>query len=207
MLRRSCLVSLLMVVSLSSFSNAQKNELGLLLGATVLPDQTITVGSFANNNLKFSKGLTYQATYARRLVDAKVAGLYFELPFMATPNADISSGNPNPPTALASLFITPGVRLKLLPGSGISPWASIGGGYGRFDEGSTLVSGAANPGAKGTNTGVLQYGGGVDVRVFRLIGLRGEVRDFYSGHPQLNVLTANDRQHNIVVSGGLVVHF
>jgi hypothetical protein len=37
--------------------------------------------------------------------------------------------------------------------------------------------------------------------------LRGEMRDFYSGHPQLNVLTANDRQHNIVVSGGFVVHF
>lgn len=207
MIRRFSLICLLMVVALSSFSYAQKNELGLLLGATVLPDQTITVGSFTNNNLKFSKGLTYQATYARQIVDAKIAGLYFEVPFMATPNADIRSGNPNPPTALASLFVTPGVRLKLLPGAGISPWASVGGGWARFDEGSTLQSGSPNPGSKGTNTGVLQYGGGVDVRVFRLISLRGEVRDFYSGRPQLNVLTANDRQHNIVVSGGFVVHF
>jgi hypothetical protein len=57
-----------------------------------------------------------------------------------------------------------------------------------------------------------QFGGGVDVRT-RLkllfpIGLRGEVRDFYTlGTPSFGVPVQRSEQHNVVVSGGLVVHF
>ena len=202
-----CLVLLLSSVGIGTSFAQSKNELGFLLGATLVPDQTITTGAVVNNNIKFSKGTTYQATYARQLFNAGIAGLYFELPFLATPNSDLTSSNPSPPTALASLFVTPGLRIKLLPGGGISPWASIGGGYGRFDEGSKLQNGSTNPGPKGTNTGVLQFGGGIDFNILSVLGLRGEVRDFYSGTPRLNVITQNSRQHNIVVSGGFVLHF
>jgi hypothetical protein len=45
------------------------------------------------------------------------------------------------------------------------------------------------------------------VRLFNRFSLRGEVRDFWSGVPQLNVTTDNSRQHNIFVGGGLVWHF
>ncbi|HZQ67449.1 MAG TPA: hypothetical protein VFA68_02925 [Terriglobales bacterium] len=206
-LRKLPILLLFTLIASLMASAESKNELGLLIGATVVPDQTINSSTVLNGKLKFSKGVTYQATYARRLLNAGIAGVDFELPFLGTPNADISSNDLNTPTALASLFITPALRVKLFPNAGISPWVSVGGGYGRFDEGSKLQSGAANFGPKGTNTGVFEYGGGIDIHVISLLSLRGEVRDFYSGRPQFNVLTQNDRQHNIVVSGGFVVHF
>ncbi len=58
----------------------------------------------------------------------------------------------------------------------------------------------------------VQFGGGIDVRT-RLkllfpIGLRGEVRDFYTlGTPGFGVPVQRSEQHNVVVLGGLVAHF
>jgi hypothetical protein len=57
-----------------------------------------------------------------------------------------------------------------------------------------------------------QLGGGIDVRTrVRLlfpISLRYEFRDFYIlGNPSFGVPVLRSDQHNLVVSGGLVVHF
>jgi hypothetical protein len=207
-LRRLCAAVFLIVLAIGPSAFAQsKNELGLLIGATLVPDQNLQPNIFSASNIKFSKGTSYQATYARRLFGAGIAGLQFEIPFIGVPNSDVSSNNPLVPTALASLFITPALRLKVLPDAGISPWVSLGGGYARFDEGRTLQDGSPNPSARGTNKGVLEYGGGIDIKLIHYFGVRGEVRDFYTGRPQLNALTSTDRQHNIVVSGGIVLFF
>ena len=62
------------------------------------------------------------------------------------------------------------------------------------------------------NVATAQFGGGIDVRT-RLkllfpIGCRGEFRDFYTlGKPSFGVPVQRSGQHNLVVSGGLVVHF
>jgi hypothetical protein len=84
---------------------------------------------------------------------------------------------------------------------------SIGGGFGRFGESSQLEFGGTNPGSTGTTSGVLQTGGGLDVKILSAFKLRGEVRDFYSGTPQLNANTGKTRQHNIFVGGGVVFSF
>jgi hypothetical protein len=58
----------------------------------------------------------------------------------------------------------------------------------------------------------VQFGAGIDVRT-RLkllfpIGLRGEFRDFYTlENPSFGVPVQRSEQHNLVISGGLVVHF
>lgn len=207
-MRRLIAAVFLIVVATAASAVAQsKNELGLLLGATIVPDQNLQPNIFSATNIKFSKGTSYQATYARRLFGAGLAGLQLEIPFIGVPNADIRSTNPSVPTALASLFITPALRLKVLPDGNFSPWVSLGGGYARFDEGRTLQNGSPNLGTRGTNKGVIEYGGGIDLKLVGFLGARGEVRDFYSGHPRLNALTSTDRQHNIVVSGGFVLFF
>jgi hypothetical protein len=101
--------------------------------------------------------------------------------------------------------------MKLAPNAPISPWASVGGGYARFAESTTLVTGSLNPFVTGTNKGVLQFGGGVDVKspvnLLLPLSLRGEVRDFYSGQPRFNTVTTNSGQHNVLVSGGVVLRF
>jgi hypothetical protein len=50
-------------------------------------------------------------------------------------------------------------------------------------------------------------GGGLDYRLFRFIGLRGEVRDFFSGNPNLNTALSSSTQHNVVASGGIILRF
>jgi len=62
------------------------------------------------------------------------------------------------------------------------------------------------------NVATAQFGGGIDVRT-RLkllfpIGVRGDVRDFYTLEtPSFGVPVQRSEQHTVVVSGGLVVHF
>jgi hypothetical protein len=57
------------------------------------------------------------------------------------------------------------------------------------------------------NRGVFDFGGGLDYQLFRLFGLRGEVRNFVSGNPNLNVALSSSTQHDIVASGRISVRF
>ena len=74
-----------------------------------------------------------------------------------------------------------------------------------------MQNGVANAEIHG-NLATAQFGGGIDVRtrvkLLLPIGLRGEFRDFYTlGNPSFGVPVLRSEQHNLVVSGGLVVHF
>jgi len=84
---------------------------------------------------------------------------------------------------------------------------SVGGGFGRFSENNNLIYGGKNPGSSST-TGVMQGGFGLDVKVLHRFSIRGEVRDFWSGTPNLPLAdTGKTRQHNFLVGGGVVWHF
>jgi len=185
------------------------NEVGLLLGAVVTPD--LTLSSPPGGRTEFAAGLTFQATYARRLARFPLAQLSLEIPFLAAPSVDVRSSNVDVPSEYASLFITPGLRVKLAPEAALSPWFSVGGGYARFREADQRQDNTPNPGRIGRNTGALQFGGGVDIRtpvsILFPISLRLEVRDVYSGKPTYNTDTGGSFQHNVVFSGGFVVHF
>lgn len=186
-----------------------KNELGLLLGGA--KTQTLNITAQSGTNVEFGTGFTFQATYARRLASLRGAELYFEVPFLAAPQVDITSPNGTVPANFASLFITPGLRVKLVPDARVSPWLALGGGYANFDESAERVDGSPNTGSTGSHRGAVQFGGGIDLRtpikVLFPIGLRVEVRDVYSGKPNYNVDTGGGFQHNLVFSGGLVLHF
>jgi hypothetical protein len=202
-------LGLLMLAALNGVAEPRdtesKNEAGLLLGSRVAADPGSTP------NLSISGSLALQATYARWISQSKRAGLAFEIPFISLPSQDVRSAAPTAPRNYASLFITPGIRIRIAPQSVLSPWASVGGGYARFAESSTLVTGAPNPFATGSNKGALQFGGGVDwrspVKLLVPVSFRGEVRDFFTGQPRLNVISSGGGQHNVLVSGGIVLHF
>lgn len=193
-----------MAASLAIPAQAQgKDEVGLLLGGSVIPNST--------PNLKIGSTLAYQATYAHRFFDNQAFGFAFEVPFVALPSQAVHSVIPTVPQNFASLFLTPGFRVTLAPKRTIAPWASVGGGYSRFAESSLLENGTPNIFKKGTNKGALQYGGGVDLKApFHLplpLLFRGEIRDFYSGQPRLNIVRSGPGQHNIFISGGFVLRF
>jgi hypothetical protein len=54
---------------------------------------------------------------------------------------------------------------------------------------------------------VIQFGAGLDVRLTHKFSIRTEVRDYWSGVPQLNVDTGKSRQNNLFVGSGVIWHF
>jgi hypothetical protein len=57
-------------------------------------------------------------------------------------------------------------------------------------------------------TEVFQGGFGLDVRIWRRNGIRGEVRDLWSGEPDFPLApTGKTRPHNFFVGGGAIWHF
>jgi hypothetical protein len=144
--------------------------------------------------------------YGYRIVSTGFAALYGEIQFVALPNRPVAAANSVVSRSYASLYLTPGLRLKFFPASRLSPWAAIGGGYALYEQ-SELLSNGQNSADKFLNRGVFEYGGGLDYRLFHFLGLRGEVRDFLSGNPNLNAPLDSSWQHNVVASGGLIFRF
>ena len=186
----------------------RKNEIGLLLGATVTPG--LEVAGSSSSSLKIGSGITFQLTYARQLTTTRSVALYFEVPALAIPLQDITASNGAVPANYDSFFVTPALRVKLAPSARESPWFSAGGGYALFDESASRIDGTHNT-TRGTSGSAVQFGGGVDIRTpikaLFPIGLRAEVRDLYTAKPNYNVSTGGGFQHNVVFSGGLVLHF
>src|SRR5579862_5740559 len=207
---RTFLVSLLIFtlgVLTSGAAAQEKNEISGLLGRTFISDQGVKGLPPSDSILHFGDRITWEVNYGRHLADFGILGLTVEVPFVVNFNQDMKIPVNLVPKNYQSYFLTPALRANLFPGTGFSPWVSLGGGFGRFNENSTLEFGGPNPGPSGTTTGVLQAGIGLDVHILRSLGVRGEVRDFYSGVPQLNVDTGKSRQHNYFVGAGVIWRF
>ena len=206
---RKAAVSFVLVALAASSAHGEtggKNEIGLLLGATATPTRKLADGS----KVAFGAGVVFQATYARQLNQSHGASLFLELPFVAGPLVDLSSSNVSVPANYAYLFVTPGVRVKIKPDSPVSPWVSFGGGFGYFGESKQRQDGSTIPRIN-AGRGALQFGGGVDfripIRILFPIGFRAEARDFYAGKPDFQTDATGSLQHNVLFSGGLVIHF
>jgi hypothetical protein len=207
-MKRLAITALLAACIIVPEAMAQKNELSGLIGRTFISDQTITGSTLSDNKLRFGDGLTFEANYARRVLDGNLLSVSLEVPFVFSFDEDLHAALPNRiPEDYRSYFVTPAAKLNVFSASAVSPWVSVGGGFGHFSPSSELLFGGNNTGKTGTTTGVFQVGGGLDVRLIRKFSLRGEVRDFWSGVPQTNVATDKSRQHNLFVSAGVVWHF
>jgi len=180
---------LLAVLFLCTMAAAQKNELAITAG-----------GYFPAGIEGIGAGGAVEGNFAHRLFDAKLAAIYGEIPlvigFRVSEVSALSQGH------YSSLFLTPALKLKLVPGFFVSPWFSLGGGWARYK------ASDANTGTETvSNHAVLEMGGGMDVKVAPYVSLRGELRDFYSGIPALSFFPAAARQHNVLAAGGIVFRF
>lgn len=183
------LLSVVFLIGVNAF--AQKNEFAVEAS-----------GQFPSaNNLSFDPAVGYQLNYARRLVGVPGASIYVEVPFLAGFNNErtitilFTGQNYN------SLYVTPGIKLKLLPAFPLSPYLAAGIGVAHFS--------ASNSGGSESDFAV-DVGGGLDIKVFPHISLRGEVRDFITDTPGLNldlVQNFTGKTNNVVASGGVVVRF
>jgi len=205
--KRLTVGAVMTVCTFAAQGAAQKNEISGLLGRTFISDQRIQGAPSYDPFLRFGDGLTFDAGYARQIFDAGFASISLEVPFAGNLDEDLHFAVNAVPEQYSSYFVTPAARVNLLPLTAVSPWVSFGGGFGHFSESSKLVFGGSNPGKTGTTTGVFQAGVGLDVKFYKNFSLRGEVRDFWSGLPQLNVNSGNGRQRNLFAGFGVVWHF
>jgi hypothetical protein len=197
-----------LTITVVSARGQQKNELGLVIGSTITPDRTLSSGP--SRTVSFNPSLALGAEYDRRVLAGERATVYAGIDFLASP-LDVKVSNPATDVIgqYAYVFLTPHVRVKFHPGGALSPWLLFGGGYARFLEKRPALASSFVP---GSNTGTFVFGGGVDTRtivqVFRIpIGLRADVRDFYSGSPNYGQPTPGSLQHNVVFTGGLLIKF
>ena len=194
------IVVLLLLSAWSTPAVAQTRvDIGLLLGSTSASDE----GFF----LQFARATTYQATFAWRVWQNDAVGVSIEVPFIASPAFDVTTAGRSLPKEYASLYLTPGVRVTLLPRGVVSVFGAAGAGYARYSESKLRVDDSANPAQRDTNTDAIQFGGGLDVRAFRWLGFRAEVRDVFTGARKFSIATPGARVHNVVGSGGLVLRF
>ena len=89
-----------------------------------------------------------------------------------------------------------------IPGR-VSAFGAMGAGYARYSESKLRRDGTPNPGQQDTNTGALQFGGGINVGGWSWLGFRGEIRDVYTGARRFSIATPRGTVHNLVTSGGL----
>jgi hypothetical protein len=206
-MRAARILCLLILAAWAPAVFAQGNEVALTGG-----------GDFVSNpHSSVQTTWALEGSFAHRLFGAPLIGLYGELPiaaaFNSKPRVSSACSATFPPSAgcitqpfnYSSLFVTPGLKLKI-GGPGLAPYAVVGGGIGHFSP--TIPSGSFTTGTKpsGTTTGVISYGAGVDVTLLPLIGLRGEVRDYDSGYPAFG-FGGTGRQHNLFVTVGAVLRF
>ncbi len=185
MRRLSLLLAFAVVASLTAA--AQKNDLGVLAGGY------IPIGT----SLNASPGVAIEGVFSHRLMGVPLLGLYGELPVVGSFN--LSGRSTFASANYSTLFITPGLKLKLAPSFPVSPYLVLGVGYGRFH--------ATSAGADTTDSKVVyDFGGGMDFKVFPFVSLRGEVRDFRSSTPSLLGL-GGITGHNLVGLGGVVLRF
>ncbi len=156
---------------------------------------------------KLESGLAWQANFASRIVGTPLAKLDWEVHFLASPLRDVKSGIPSLTRDFASIYLTPGLKLQFLPGGPFRPFVAAGAGLAIYEHSRETIGGSSNPVDRIKNRGVIQYGGGVDIPVMPRVGIRFEVRDFYSGNPSFNGSVVNSKQHNVVVGGGLYLKF
>jgi hypothetical protein len=197
------------VLVLGSSALAQINQLSVTAGRTFVSTQTIVNDPFEGDfdpHIHFGKPATFAFNYGRLLKTYKIFGLYGEVPVAIFPRMNLNTDQNQIPKDIGALFATPSARLNIFSGDSVTPWVSAGGGYGRFREAPVRNFYGPNPGT-GTNTGVIQFGAGLDVWIWHRWGARFEARDFYSGIPDYTVDTGRSRQHNYYVGAGVMRRF
>jgi hypothetical protein len=190
-----------LLLAACSIAFGQRHELGFTLGRILSNDRGV---------VESKAGTALQVNYGRRVWANNVVALYGEVHFLASPLRDVKADlrATSATKDFASLYITPGLRLKFHPQGRIQPFVAVGGGYSLYEQSRLAANGSPNTAPRHSSGGALQYGGGVDVPLKPWLALRGDVRDFYTSNPLYNVAgLSGECQHNVAVSGGFVLRF
>jgi len=166
-------------------------------------DIALTVGGYAevSNPLDLGAAPAIEASFAHRIAHIPLFAVSAELPVAGSFSSSIPTvSGLTIAKSYTSLFITPGLRLRLAPSFPISPYIAAGIGYGHFNR--QLFTG----GTSSDGTFAVDIGGGLDLKVLPFISIRAEIRDFNSGGIGIESIGFG-RQNNLFGTIGLAVRF
>lgn len=176
----------------------QRHEIGLTMGRIHGPSRGVA---------QLDPGIALQADYGYRLFGNRNFALSGMFHFAANGQREVRSSNVGATRDIATAYFVPGVRVKFAPVAKLSPWVTAGAGYALYEQSFFRIDGADNPAPRFTHRGAFMFGGGADFPLWRWIGGRFEIRDFYTGNPSLNVPLRSSGQHNVIVGGGFTIKF
>ena len=137
-------------LAMVSFAVGQTNEIALTVG-----------GYFPQHiNVNADTSFAFEGNFAHRILQVPKLAVSIELPVVKSLSTEpkalqIGGGQSFSTSDYSALFVAPGARLKLFPDSTLAPYFAIGGGLARFSK----------SGSPSTNTGVVDFGGGIDVKL------------------------------------------
>ena len=136
---RKQLLLILFLVSQTAF--AEKHEIGLTLGGLFSQDR-----GTVPNAVRLGGGTAWKANYGHRLIEGRAA-VYGEVHFLANPQRLVGSGNPVSTRDVATIYVTPGIRIKFAPMRSASPYVVVGGGYAVYEQSLLRIDGGPNSGS------------------------------------------------------------
>src|SRR5438552_10905118 len=169
---------LLILFFVSQTALAEKHEIGLTLGGLLSQDRGSTP-----NALHLGGGTALQANYGLRLLGDHAAALYGEVHygevhFLANPLRTVTSANTGSIRDVATIFVTPGIRVKFANGKWASPYVAVGGGYAVYERSALRINGTPNA-DRYIHRGAFDFGAGLDTKLWRWIGARRDPRLLY----------------------------
>src|SRR5713226_8494331 len=119
MSERRWLIAVLAVVTVfvaSAAAQDEKNEVAGIIGRTYISKQAIQGANFFDPNIRFGRGLTIEASYARRLLLKELYAVSGEVPVLFNPDEDLHAGGSSlVPKDYSALLVAPGVRGNIFP--------------------------------------------------------------------------------------------
>lgn len=188
---------------LQSVMYAQKADVSLLFGSSTVPSTTPANGVTQS----FAGSFALQANLGIRLFHAGPASAFVEFPFTAIPSqsSTVDSGFvvSSPTGNLSRYFFAPGLRLQFGTRR-LSPYLAAGAGFGRATvlNVSQLNSGTVAATQSRDTFPVVDVGGGMNVRLNRLLDLRFELRDYIRAGERVS-----ESRNNLVPLAGIVLRF
>jgi hypothetical protein len=201
-------VSTLLLISLfyASAAHAQNSDLAVLAGISGPQGKATVTGSMAISTGSVSPSV--QLNYAWQILQRK-ADLYVELPLVIPIRVSGSSvvglnGVQSTTVSGPDIFFTPGARLKFSPQARTSFYGAAGFGYASFAPTSSFTTSplSLNSGTRQSSP-ALDFGGGIDFRLTRLLSFRADARDFIT---QADMGGISGRNHGIF-QAGIAFHF
>jgi opacity protein-like surface antigen len=199
MIRTSLIATIFGLLALVPLAHAQRNEFSVLAGVT-LSTSDVKVGPISAASS--SSTVAVEVGYAYKLKETSYGHFVIEVPVtwfnrgsaVVEPGRIAASGG-------QYVFFTPGGRFEFGHGSRLVPYLAAGFGAASVEAGRVELDNVIRISAITGVKPAFDFAGGLEFRLSRHIGLRGEVRDFVVAGSGV------DARNHPVFAAGLAFHF